>query len=339
MVDSGLTSFNNIGVIVGRDLIGDALIKLPVVRALRAACPLAKIHWITSQGPTAFGGQLRSVTSHIIDEIHEQPSWLPSLNNLSPVGAAPHFDLLIDTRNRWKEELLARKGLSYGIFISQSLRYLLSDKRPSLFRRRPKHMIDRMLLMVELGTGCVPSVSGGLAVRAEAIAQAKQILPDGLTYIGFAPGAGNRIKVWPLDRFIKLASIQFTQGRVPVFLLGPDEIDWQEEIAAAVPAAKFPLQDYEVWGGAGISIEQTLAVGTLLKLAVSNDSGTGHMLAAVDCPLISLFGPTSPAKLAPKNINSHVIHAHDFGGTEMDRIPLEYVNDMVNKVISLQKPH
>lgn len=337
MANNDLTTINSIGVIVGRDLVGDALIKLPVLRALRAACPLAKIHWITSQGATAYAGQLRGVTSHLVDEIHEQPKWLAHRGNPEPAEKSPHFDLLIDTRNRWKEELLAKKSVSHGIFISQGLRWLLSDKKPSLFKKRPRHMVDRMLLQVELGTGCVPSLSGGLTVSAQAIEQARQILPEGLVYLGFAPGAGNKSKIWPLDRFIQLASMQFAQGRVPVFLLGPDEIDWQEEIAAAVPAAKFPLQDYEVWGGAGISIEQTLAIGTLLNLAVSNDSGTGHMLAAVNCPLISLFGPTVPAKLAPKTAHSQVVFAQDFGGSDMSYIPLERVNDVVNRAFNAQK--
>ena len=44
--------FYGIGVITGRDLIGDALIKLPFVRALRRGLPQRlHIHWITKPGP------------------------------------------------------------------------------------------------------------------------------------------------------------------------------------------------------------------------------------------------------------------------------------------------
>jgi hypothetical protein len=71
-----LPTYDTIGVIVGRDLIGDALMKLPFLRALRNAFPRAKISWITSQGPTAFAGPLRLPTQGLIDQIYERPEWL-----------------------------------------------------------------------------------------------------------------------------------------------------------------------------------------------------------------------------------------------------------------------
>ncbi|MDD3288864.1 MAG: glycosyltransferase family 9 protein [Alphaproteobacteria bacterium] len=337
MTQHKLINFNTIGIIVGRDLIGDALIKLPVLRSLRAACPSAKIYWITSLGPTAYAGQLRSVTRHLIDEVYEQPKWLASRVNPHPVGKAPAFDLILDTRNRWREALYARYSVPHKIFVSSALKFLFSDIRPPLFKKRPTHMVDRMLQLVEMTTGQMPASSGALQVSAEALRQARAILPEGLTYVGFAPGAGNMIKAWPKDRFAEVASLQAAKGRVPVFLLGPNEVDWQDELSRAVPMAKFPLQDYEAWDAPGITIEQTMAVGSLLTVAVSNDSWTGHMLAAVDCPLISLFGPTSPAKLAPRVTTGQVISAQDFGGSSMEYIPVEDVENAVNQAILLQK--
>ena len=38
----------------------------------------------------------------------------------------------------------------------------------------------------------------------------------------------------------------------------------------------------------------TIALAKRLTLAVANDAGVGHMLAAANCPLVSLFGPTPP---------------------------------------------
>ena len=74
---------STVAVIVGRDLIGDALMKLPFVRALRNAFPKAEINWITSQGPTAFAGPLREPTKTLIDKIYEQPDWLSVWNGFS----------------------------------------------------------------------------------------------------------------------------------------------------------------------------------------------------------------------------------------------------------------
>lgn len=317
-----------IGVIVGRDLIGDALIKLPFVRALRNAYPKAEISWITSQSTTAFAGALREETRHLIDRVYETPPWI------SAAGGAPAFDLLLDTRNRWKLAVEARRILPHKVFVAMAMRYLFSDIRPPFLQRRPQHMVDRLLQMVELAAGYSPSSTGSLPVPEDLVRKARQLLPEGRVYIGFAPGAGNPIKIWPRHKFEKVAKSQEAKGRVPVFLLGPQELAWYDELAAALPSAKFPLQDYNAWGTAQLTISHTMAVAKCLDAAVANDSGVGHMLAAVDCRLISLFGPTSAEKLAPRVSRGEVVYAGDFGASSsMSAIPWEAVDAAVDKIL------
>ncbi len=312
----------SIGVIVGLDLIGDALIKLPFLRALRAAYPDAAITWVTSQGATAYNGPLRPLTRHLIDHVAEQPAWLlPGAED-----AAPRFDLWIDTRNRWRTTLAARR-VPHGLFLAPAARFLLSDRRPGLLAPRPAHLVDRLLQLVRLAAGHVPPVLAGLPVPDRALAAARSTLPPGSRYVGLAPGAGNPIKIWPRAGFEHVAAAIAASGRTPVFLLGPQEREWLDPLRAAVPQSLFPLQS-DVWGGPP-ALEHTLAVATLLDLAVANDSGTGHMLAAVDCPLISLFGPTSAAKLAPRVTRGQVIDARTFGSRSMDAIPWRTVADAV----------
>jgi ADP-heptose:LPS heptosyltransferase len=70
----------------------------------------------------------------------------------------------------------------------------------------------------------------------------------------------------------------------------------------------------------------TIALARRLSSAVANDSGTGHMLAAADIPLVSLFGPTPPAKFAPATPRLTVLRAQDFGGGDaMESIPVQAV--------------
>ncbi|NTU76592.1 MAG: glycosyltransferase family 9 protein, partial [Alphaproteobacteria bacterium] len=178
-----------------------------------------------------------------------------------------------------------------------------------------------------------PQATGRLPVPDDLLVKARRLMPEGRVYVGLAPGAGNRAKVWPLSRYIDLAALQAAKGRVPVFLLGPDENDWHSDIETTIPQAIFPLQDRAAWDNTPMSIEQTLAIGSFLSVAVANDSGTGHMLAAIDCPLISLFGPTSPAKLAPRVSRGLVIKAQDFGGESMTHIGLQCVEKAIENVI------
>lgn len=317
-----------IGILSGREVIGDGLIKLPFLRALRAAWPAAQIHWITTQGPTVYNGSLRETTTKLIDFVHETPD----LKN-PPEFWPERFDLLIDTRGRWKQALQARLRYRYGCFIAPAFRYLFSALRPPLFAPRPPSLNERLLQLVELAAGYAPPVTGRLPVAPALMAKARQILPEGPVYIGFAPGAGNAIKKWPVERFEKAAKEQARLGRTPVFLLGPQEMDIYDRLFRSVPEAIFPLQAHAVWGTREPAVEYTLALGHCLDLAVVNDSGTSHMLAAVDCPLISLFGPTSAAKLAPKVTHGHVLAAQDFGGVDMAAIPLESATNTINQMV------
>jgi ADP-heptose:LPS heptosyltransferase len=317
---------DTIGIIVGRDLVGDALIKLPFVRALRNAFPKARIDWITSQGSTAYAGTLREATEGLIDTVHEVPDWINSpSNSLRP----PFFDLLIDTRNRWRLALTARQ-VPHGIFIAPAMRFLFSGRRPPLFAPKPAHIVDQLLRLVELAAGYRPASTGILHVPPELQRKARVILPAGRAYVGIAPGAGNPVKIWPRYKFEKVAQAQAAKDRVPVFILGPQELDWLDELTANVPGALFPLQDCDAWGTAQLTIDHTLAIAACLDVAVANDSGVGHMLAAMDCRLISLFGPTSPTKLAPRVTYDTVINAQDFGSTHMNAIPWEIVDQAVD---------
>jgi len=319
------------GVVVGLDLVGDALIKLPFARALKAAFPGVEIHWITSKGPTAFNGPLRNLTRGIVDIVHETPEWL--ISGAAPGSGGIHFDLLIDTRNNWREARILKRKAYHELFLASAARWFFSDLRPSFFKSHPKHLVDRLLLFVELAAGYVPATTGKLVVSEPWLAKARKILPEGSVYVGLAPGAGNPDKIWPLERFVELARLQAAEGRTPVFILGPREENWCEELRMAVPSAIFPLQGSKMWETNEIKVEQTLAIGSILKIAVANDSGTGHMLAAADCPLISLFGPTSPEKLAPYTPYGFVIASTRFGTKNIASIPVDAVNKMVNSVL------
>lgn len=328
-------SVKTIGVLVGGDLVGDALIKLPFVRALRAAFPQAEISWMSALGTTAYAGILRTATAGLIDHVLEQPDFLPARRRpQADVGKAPYFDLLIDTRNRWREAVRARR-MPHGVFIAPALRYLLSDRRRLMFAPKKPHLVDRLFDLVELASGTRPQVIGGLPLPPGLLRQARDLLPKDKTCVGFAPGAGNSVKIWPLANFIAVARTQAEKGRAPVFLLGPQETEWRERIAQDVPSALFPLQDRAAWGTPKASIEETIALGHALNLAVTNDSGTSHMLAAADCALISLFGPTDPRKLAPRISHAKVLRAQDFAaGENMEQIPVAAVAAAVETMLA-----
>lgn len=305
---------SSILVYVGLDAVGDGLIKLPFLRALRAAFPESRITWMAGKGHTVFADTLAPLVRGLIDEVLDEAG----------IGSRPgellrrplpgrRFDLIIDTQRRGLTTLILKR-IRHGRFISATADWRLSDGRPAE-RTRPPAMIGQLMQLVEAAAGRPVTESWTLPRDPAIEAEADRLLPPGPRYVGFAPGAGGRIKCWPLERFIQTAA--GLGDAVPVFLLGPAEAgEWAPAVRAALPRALLPLQDTPT-----LTPMLTIALGRRLAAAVANDSGTGHMLGAADIPLLSLFGPTPPEKFAPRAGRAAILRAQDFGGDTMDAIP------------------
>lgn len=313
------------------EIMGDALYKIPFARAVRAAYPEARIVWLTTFG-TTLAGKLRPMLDGVVDEvladsgIGGKPAQL-----LVPPPLPEPFDLVIDTQSILWRSLVLRRACR-GLFISPSAGFLLSHRRPPRPYRRPVHIVDRLMDLLELACGRRPPPSGKVRIPPEMAAKAARLLPQGPIYIGFAPGSGGANKCWPLERYIAAARAQEAAGRVPVFILGPQETDWLEAIRPAVPSALFPEQEEAVWG-AGFSPLRTVALAERFAAGVANDSGVSHMFAAADAPLLTLHGPSDGRKFHPVVSHGLYLRAQDFGGAEIDRIPLAAVLDHIERLL------
>ena len=107
------------------------------------------------------------------------------------------------------------------------------------------------------------------------------------------PGSGSEQKNWAKEDFLEVAEGAFRRWRLPsTVLIGPAEQGqrafWNEA------------------GGPSLSVREglpILEVARILRRAalyVGNDSGITHLAAAVGVPVVALFGPTDPARWAPR---------------------------------------
>jgi ADP-heptose:LPS heptosyltransferase len=324
----------SIAVYVGGDLIGDALMKLPFVRALKGAWPGAHVTWLAGMHKTAFGHELAPLVAGLIDETIEEAGFETASGKiLSRPLSGRRFDLVIDTQRGVGRSLLVRR-IRHRVFVSGAADFWLSDRKPPKPWKRPPSMIGQMMELLSLAHGSAPrpGLPGPpLPVDPGLEARAAELLPPGPVYIGFAPGAGGQHKRWPLDRFLELANLQPPAGRVPVILLGPGEADFAAAIRRAAPGAIVP----EETPGSGHLRSPMLSIAIARRLAgaVANDAGVGHILAAADTPLVSLFGPTPADKFAPAASRLEIVRAQDFGGEDMTAIPEDAVTMAIEKLL------
>jgi ADP-heptose:LPS heptosyltransferase len=309
--------------------------KLPFVAALRARWPAARITWLAGKGRTVFAHELAPLVDGLLDAVIEAAGIGSKASEL--LGPRPlagrRFDLVIDTQRRVLTTLILRR-VRTKCFVTGAADFWLSAKRPARGYKRPALMLRQMLDLIELAGGRAAAPSYDLPLAAEWSAAASAALPDGATYVGFAPGAGGAHKRWPLDRFVALARGTLTSGRMPVFLLGPAEAAWLGELREALPAARFPLQEAALPAERAGSPLFTIAVARRLVAAVANDGGTGHLIAAAGRPMVSLFGPTPPEKFAPAAPIIEIVRAQDFGGLAMEAIPLDAARQALERLLA-----
>ena len=320
-----------IAVYGGGDLVGDAMMKLPFVRALKGAWPAAQLTWIAGTHKTAFAHELAPLVAGLIDETIEEAGFDSVFRHvLSAPLKKRHFDLLIDTQRGVGRSLLIRR-IRHNVFVSGTANFLLSDLKPEKPWTRPKAMIAQLMELLSLAYGNIPPSGPELPKNKDAEQQANKILPPGPIYVGLAPGAGGQEKRWPLDRYISVGRSVAGRGQIPVVILGPNEATIANEIKSAIPDAILPEQDIN--SGYIKSPILSIAISRRLKAAVANDAGVGHILAAADTPLVSLFGPTSPEKFAPSTSQLTIIRAQEFGGDDMSLIPETAVHKALQKLL------
>jgi ADP-heptose:LPS heptosyltransferase len=269
------------------EVIGDGLIKLPVVGAVRDAFPRARITWCAAKGSTVYAGALAPVVKDCIDEILTTgPTGAGALDWLTarrPFGGR-RFDVVIDTQDNLRRSLVARRAAE-RLFVSAAGGGRLSHRPVG---ELPVPVVERLTALVSLAAGW-PIKPRPLRVLDErAVEAAAALLPEGPSYVGFAPMAGGVSRRWPLDRFIDLALRQTAKGRTPVFFLGPSDFVPMLAVRSALPYALIPEHErtdaYQDVAGPLLVI----ALAGRLRAAVANDAGPGHMLAAGGVPLVSL---------------------------------------------------
>ncbi|OYV33641.1 MAG: hypothetical protein B7Z80_23490 [Rhodospirillales bacterium 20-64-7] len=322
---------HNVGrivVYVGLDLIGDALIKLPFVRALRSVFPLHEIIWVAGDGQSAFAHELAQITQGLIDKVFEHTG---TGRELAEKLDDRRINLLVDTQSRVSTARALRR-LEPDMFMSCAARFLFSDVRPSFIKRRPKRLIDRLLQLVTLAAGRPVTADAPIILSAQTREHAAELLPAGPKYMALVPGAGGRHKIWPLEKHLVIANDLLDRGYQPAIILGPSEMDIYAAMKERLPKARFPLQDAQA-AGLTLSCDLTIALAERCAAGLAADCGGGHLLAAAGLPLVSLFGPTSAEKLAPTTAKLRILTAQTWNSSEMQAIPTTAVQHALMSIL------
>jgi lipopolysaccharide heptosyltransferase II len=125
----------------------------------------------------------------------------------------------------------------------------------------------------------------------------------GAPLVGIQPAAGRRIKEWDPVRFAEVgAAIARTRGATIVLIGSTVDKPIIDAVRAAWPA-DVPFVELR----ADIDLVLLAAVLERLALFITGDTGPMHLAAAVDTPVLAIFGPSLPTRYKPLSPRSRLV--------------------------------
>ena len=120
--------------------------------------------------------------------------------------------------------------------------------------------------------------------------------------VGVHASGGREIKQWPPERFGEVAARLATEQGATIVLTGSAaDRGLVDVVRRSIP----PERVVDLAGR--LDLMSLAAVLERLDLYVTGDTGPMHLAAAVGTPVVSVFGPSDPARYAPREAHHHVV--------------------------------
>lgn len=292
--------------------IGDCVMSLPALRALKDHCPHDNIKIITKP-------HLSEVFKNIdeIEEIITIPGKVKASHLFSAAGELKthRFAAGILFTNSFNSALLFRlAGIKPLTGYTKDLRGFLLDKKLKFPGDEDRnHHIYFYMGLVEAFTGrkIEKEYSDGLVIAGDEEEEVAGLLASRFsvdvskTLIGISPSAAyGTAKQWLPGRFVELIRRIIREKETSEILLfgSAQEREKTERIREQSGSGR-------VHNLAGeLTLRQALTAISLCSLFVSNDSGLMHAASSLKVPLMAIFGPTLPHKTSPRYEEAKVFH-------------------------------
>jgi ADP-heptose:LPS heptosyltransferase len=306
--------------VVKTDHIGDCVLALPAIECLNSMFPQARFAVVCGSWSREFFESLQLFDSVIPFDVFWERSGggvrRPPGHEIEAVAQqlrVMHFDLAIDLRrnpeSRW---ILGLAGARYSVGFTGSSEFqpviereLSRSQEDRRYNRDKPHMSRQLMelvshIPVQRFDRIVLGLLGkGICSRVEARERLIQRLAEpsevgeGTRLVGIHPGAGDEKRKWPIDAYSELAMALSREPNTYICLFGGRNDS--EEMAAVANVGlrrstcftQLPYRDFlELLRG--------------LDVFVGNNSGPGHLAAALGVPTVIVYsGNTSPEEWAP----------------------------------------
>ena len=287
--------------------IGDTVVAIPAIRAVRNRYPDATFFLMTASGGGAVTWTDRVLSEFgwfadvVTYDAHDMDTPLGLLGIVKRVQAlAPEMVVYLGTEKNsllkiWRDQIffrLAGVRKFVGTYSNKITFWGHLRRAPRLYPREVDRLLD------EISRRGIPSeeVRFDLPIGPGHFASVKAILNQtdidlGRPMVAMCPGSKQAIKVWPEERFAEVGRRLIVEAGVNVVIVGGSD----EALVGARLVANWP-------GGRAVNLAQRLSIlesSELLRRCVfyvGNDTGAMHLAAAVSTRCVAVFAAREPAR-------------------------------------------
>ncbi len=278
--------------------IGDSVISMPVVRAIRDNFPEAFLRISVKDRVRDLWDGFRFADEIVSDsELKNKVKMQFDLGIIFPHSFSSAYKML-------------RSGVKYRAGYSTELRGLLLTHRvPKPGKFRSKHLLEEYLdILRHLGLK-IRSKELFFEVPSKAQRKIERLIKKrdkggSRPIIGLCPGASfGKAKAWPPERFAQVAEylVRKYSANVAVFS-GKGETENAKKILQGLK------NDVILSLGGNLSVKESAALIEKCAVFISNDTGPMHIAAALNVPLVAVFGSTNPLWTGPIGSRSRVLY-------------------------------
>ncbi|MEA3414640.1 MAG: lipopolysaccharide heptosyltransferase II [Thermodesulfobacteriota bacterium] len=289
--------------------IGDAVMTTPAVRAIRKNFPDAQISILTKPWVAPVFSDSHYVDNLLIYDKAGKHKGMVGKMRLAKDLKQYSFDAAILLQNAFEAALITFfAGIPCRIGYNTDARGFLLTHSVSCTPKIKKIHQTGYYLGILQGVGLDTDGLGmDLVVNKKSQKRAVEILKEhGISgadrLVGINPSATfGPAKQWFPERYAALSDkIHEVFGADILVFGGPGDRELGRKISQMM---QHPLVDL----CGKTRLEEAIALINMCNLFITNDSGLMHVAAALDIPLIAIFGSTNPITTGPKGLNSKIV--------------------------------
>ena len=292
--------------IIGPSWVGDTMLMQPMLMRLKQLHPDSLIDVLAPPWTDELLLAMPEVNEVIFNPFPHGAMQLHARYRLGKYLRDSRYDQAIVLPNSLKSALVPFfAGIPLRTGFVGEMRYgLLNDAR-SLDKTRLPLMVERYAQLAELAGDDIPRPLPNPKLEvSQTVLDAvlhKLDLTLNKPVAVFCPGAEyGPAKRWPIAYFAEIAQ-RLQQHGFAVWLIGSAK---DKEVADKIIALGNP-ECRNLCGSTSLS--DAIALLSCAQLVISNDSGLMHLSAALDRPMLALFGSSSPQFTPPLSPNAVVV--------------------------------